>query len=386
MAVLSKMSKVRAQMLLTHPFFATLMMRMPLLTPGVDEYPHRAATDGANIIIRQDMIDACTVAELKTIYCHEISHVVLMHLTRVGSRQMDRFNRAADYAINLMLKELDLLTDIGHLPGGWLFDYQYEGMSTEEIYRKLEEDEKDQRTDPSQDPSDNPTGRQPARDQMHGDLQPKPMSEEQRHAIEQKTTQNIAAAAGIARMQGKLSGSLARMVGDVLEPEATWFEHLRQFMTLPMQEHDDWARRNRRYRGFYLPTLSGKRLGDIVIIWDTSGSMTEDDMRIVCSEVQGIEHQVQPQSIRVIWCDAKVQGEQVFQPGEFSFDALRPVGGGGTDMCVGLDHAAQYDPLICVLATDGYTPWPDEDPDFPLITLCWTDVDCPIGEVVRVRG
>lgn len=386
MSQVSKLSKVRAQMLLTHPFFATLMMRTPLLTPAEKDFPARAATDGFNIIIRQDMIDLCSVKELKTIYCHEISHIVLMHITRGRGFNPDRFNRAADYAINLMLKELDLLTDIGHLPGGWLLDEKYRGMTTEQIYRLLEADESKKPDKGDGDPADGKGGGQPKQDQMHGDLMPKPMTEEQRSAMEHKVMQNVAAAASIARMSGKLSGSLARMVGELLEPQVPWFEQLRAYMTLKTQVHDNWAMRNRRYRGMYLPTLDGQRMGDIVIIVDTSGSITDDDLRLVCSEVEAIEQQVQPESIRVIWCDSKVKGEQVFRPAEFSFEALEPKGGGGTDMRKGLDHAAQYDPLICVLATDGYTPWPDQEPDYPLITLCWTDVDCPVGDVIRVQG
>ena len=41
-------------------------------------------------------------------------------------------------------------------------------------------------------------------------------------------------------------------------------------------------------------------------------------------------------------------------------------------------------PIVCILITDGYTPWPKRDPDYPLIILCTTDQQCPIGQVIRV--
>jgi hypothetical protein len=48
-------------------------------------------------------------------------------------------------------------------------------------------------------------------------------------------------------------------------------------------------------------------------------------------------------------------------------------------------HVMQYDPTLAILITDGYTPWPETDPPYPLIVLCTTNAPVPIGQVVRVR-
>jgi predicted metal-dependent peptidase len=368
----NSISKAKARLMLSHPFFATLAMRTPLTI--VEGGEDRAWTDGTGIFIRADMADTCTPDQIKTVFCHELSHMSLFHITRMGSRDQDLFNQAADHAINLMLKELDLLTPLDTIPGGWLCDERFRGMSAEQIYEVLLKEQDPNKPKP--------------KDKLHGDLKRPPMSPDKKAQVEQSMRQQVAAASNIARMQGKLAGALARMVGEVLEPEAPWYEALRQWMVKATNQWDDWGKRDRRYgRAIYLPTTSGERMGPIVLIGDTSGSMGEKEMRITCSETQGIVHQVNPENIRVVWADTEVAGEQVFEPHEFEYEALDPKGGGGTDMRVPLIHVEQYDPLFVILATDGYTPWPSEPPPYPLLILIWTDAPCPDwAEVIRVKG
>ncbi len=188
----------------------------------------------------------------------------------------------------------------------------------------------------------------------------------------------------MARMAGKLTGELARMVDDMLQTKVSWTDVLRDFMLKVVKSRDSWVRRNRRFTKIYLPTRHDRRMGPIVFIPDTSGSMWGDDMEKICSEMAHCASQTQPESIRVLWADTAVKGEQLFEVSDFEYSKLEPKGGGGTDMRVPLKYVEQYDPQVVVLMTDGYTPWPDVEPPFPLIVICTTDVACPIGEVIRI--
>jgi predicted metal-dependent peptidase len=107
-------------------------------------------------------------------------------------------------------------------------------------------------------------------------------------------------------------------------------------------------------------------------------------MEKVCSEMAHCAMQTQPESIHVLWADTEIKGEQVFDPNDFAYSKLKPIGGGGTDMRVPLKHVEKLDPQVVVLMTDGFTPWPDRDPPFPLIVICTTDTRCPVGEVIRI--
>jgi len=167
------------------------------------------------------------------------------------------------------------------------------------------------------------------------------------------------------------------MVGEFLETKVHWTDVLRDYMTRIVKSRDNWSRRNRRFSSLYLPTRRSTEMGPIVFIPDTSGSMFGEDMEKICSEMSHCAMQTQPESITVVWADAAVKGEQVFSPGEFSFEALKPVGGGGTDMRVPLKHVEELEPQVVVLLTDCYTPWPSEQCPFPVICISTTAAACP---------
>lgn len=67
----------------------------------------------------------------------------------------------------------------------------------------------------------------------------------------------------------------------------------------------------------------------------------------------------------------------MFEPHEFEYSKLEPKGGGGTNMCNPLKYAEKYDPLVVVLMTDCYTPWPDVPCPFPVICISTTNHPCP---------
>lgn len=379
----SKLSKAKARLLMDHPFFATLLLRTQITVTDktASGFPiELAATDGSNIYYNPDFLEKCSVEDVMTVLAHEVGHDSLLHSIRLGARNPQIFNQAADHAINLMLIDQGFKPPAA-VPGGWLADDQYKGFSADRIYDDL------RRNPPPKPPSGGGSGSgsdksQKGRgdtDALHGDLLPSPAAGDpvEQAKAEQRAKQRVASAANMARMAGKLRGELARMVDECLESKVDWTDVLRDHMLKVTKSRDSWTRRNRRFQNVFLPSRFDRRMGPMVFIPDTSGSMWGDDMEKICSEMAHCAEQTQPENIRVLWSDTKVAGEQVFDPVEFSFDALEPQGGGGTDMRVPLDYVEKYDPQVVVLMTDGYTPWPDAPPPYPVIILCTTSQPCP---------
>lgn len=381
----SKVSKAKARLLMGHPFFATLLLRTKVtITTDIP----LAATDGDNIYFNPDFLDLCSVEDTMTVLCHEVGHDSLLHSLRLGQRNADVWNQACDHAINLMLKDQGMECPRS-VPGGWLCDEKYKGWSADRIYDDL------RRNPPPPPPAGGPgkpgggpgkPGDGSPRDGLHGDVLPSKAGSDpvERAKAEQRAKQRVASAANMARMAGKLTGELARMVDDMLETKVLWTDVLRDYMLKVVKSRESWVRRNRRFNNVYLPTRHERKMGPIIFIPDTSGSMWGDDMEKICSEMAHCAAQTQPESIRVLWADTEVKGEQLFEVAEFEYSALEPKGGGGTDMRAPLRYAEQYEPQVVVLMTDGHTPWPDVETPFPLIVICTTDVNCPIGKVIRI--
>ena len=103
---------------------------------------------------------------------------------------------------------------------------------------------------------------------------------------------------------------------------------------------------------------------EIVIIGDTSGSMSTNDLALVRGTVESLCESlgVEPTFISV---DAQVYDAQTVSGGsDIEFE-----GGGGTDMCCGIDTALDRVPMpdAIVVITDCATPWPETETPVPLI-------------------
>ena len=360
---MNKMEQAQSRMLISYVFLATVLMRTRLRR---DDTIPTAATDYVSIMYNPQFIEAHSVRFAMFVLAHEVFHIILKHNLRACGRNRQLWNIACDHAINLQLK-------------AWGFeiwdkcccDAKYIGWSEEKIYDDLAK---------NQDPDD-----MPDQGGMSGDIKDdgKPLSPEDKKEIEAYVDQTIAAAATAAKAAGQMTADLERLVGALMAPKIPWTHYLHEYMSNVKADEESWAVRDRRFPGMYLPGRYSESMGEVIMIGDTSGSVSAEDITRLASEVKGMCDEIRPERIRMVWCDTKVQGEQVFEEGE-EID-LKPKGFGGTDMRVGLEHVAQYEPLIVVLITDGYTPWPDRDPPYPLIVVCTTDTKVPIGQVVRMK-
>jgi predicted metal-dependent peptidase len=105
-----------------------------------------------------------------------------------------------------------------------------------------------------------------------------------------------------------------------------------------------------------LPALR-RPVPEVAVVCDTSGSMTEDLLAMVLAEVEGLLRALGlARQVRVLACDTAVGPAQRVS----SARQVSLVGGGGTDMGTGIAAASALRPrpAVCVVLTDGYTPWP----------------------------
>lgn len=349
----------RMQIMLNHHFFGTVLMCSPMVeTTNVPT----AATDMRSIFYNPEFFDKLPQDEISGVIAHEILHKTMSHGLRCGPRDAKLWNIACDYAINPVLINAGF-----KLPKGCLFNHKFVGMSAEQIYETLNR---------------NGNRGHGESDTIGEDLAEVPHDAEERAQLSREIRQQVAQAATTARMAGKLNGDLARLIDSVLDPAVPWNDILREYMTRVTANDESWARRNRRFSHVIFPSRYSHTMGPIVIIGDTSGSITQKEFNRIGTEIQVIAENLRPESIRVVWADTEVSSEQVFECNEPL--ALKPTGGGGTDMRVPLKHVEQYDPQVVILITDGETPWPKHDPQYPLIVCCTTKTQVPVGQVVRV--
>lgn len=119
------------------------------------------------------------------------------------------------------------------------------------------------------------------------------------------------------------------------------------------------------------PGLIMPGMGDLTavtkMVIDSSGSMGESRLAQAVAEISSILRSCDGM-FYVLSCDTAVSSiQQVFHPNE-----IQIVGGGGTDMGVGINAAATHYPRpdVIVVVTDGDTSWPKKGPQgIPVIIV-----------------
>lgn len=355
--------RARAGLILGQPFIGALALRLPLYeTEGIPTL----AVDGRRILYNPTFVESLSPQLTQSAIGHEVLHCVLDHIGRCQHRDPRKFNQAADYVVNQMLKDSNF--EIGR---GWLQNDAYIGMTTDQIYNLLPD------TEPgNNDPLDNMTG-----DHSAGS---EPLTSEEIHQWKMATVQ----AANAARMMGKLPASMDRFVTDLTKPTVDWKTILRRFILQRNDNDYSWSRPNRRMlsNGIYLPSLYSECMGEIVVAVDTSGSIDEATLRIFGSELQGIIQDARPSKVHVVYCDSSINKYVAFTPDEHF--KLEAVGGGGTAFEPVKDYITEnnINPVCLVYLTDLYGPTNFAPPEYPWMWCTIGSTDAHFGQVIEVKG
>lgn len=372
----TKLAQAMARMVLDHPFFATLLLRMRLVT---DKDLKTAVTDGRQIRYNPDFIESLNIDQIVFVLAHLVMHVAHFHPLRRGLRSSARFNQAGDYAINGILKNagLRLLPDA-------LYDVDYDNLSAEQIYERLllssdeEENNVCVRGRDNQAEDNDPGGCggfEDARDEYGQGL-----SRADRLHEEAQITIAIQQAAQAAKAQGKLPGALMRLVEELVHPILDWREILRTFIDRTARNDYSWNQPNRRHvaAGLYLPSFRSNGLKPLVLAIDTSGSIGKTELTQFQAELNDILESY-PCVVTVVYCDNAIAGTQIVTPEDYPVE-LKFAGCGGTDLRPPFVWAANHIPEAgCLIyLTDLQGESPEIDPGIPTLWVSTTkDKDLP---------
>jgi predicted metal-dependent peptidase len=362
----AKLIKARTGLVLSSPFFASIALH---LTLQEDKECQTAYTDSVVLGYNPEFIESLSLDEVKAVICHEVMHVVMLHIFRQQERNPRKWNIACDYAVNLIVRESGF-----RLPEGALLDDKYNNLEAEVIYNQLPDEYQ------------LPIGKT-----LIGDVKPyrQKSNNKQYEATSQQQAQDwklkITQAAAIAKAQGKLPLSLDRMISGMLQPKLPWREILARFITEHAKNDYTWTLPNKRYlhAGLYLPALQIPTLGTIAVIIDTSGSIQEQNLQQFAGELQSILISYPDTEIQVIYVDSAVAHTETVTTQDLKLHAK---GGGGTDFRPGFAYLKkeQLEPTCVLYFTDGWCSSFPTEPDYPTLWILTdkANFEPPFGEVV----
>lgn len=356
---------------LKEPFIAAVMTRLPR---EIGDRVPTAATDGKRVWFNPDFVAQCDDAQLFGLVLHESMHVILEHMWRRGDRDPQLWNYANDALINAYIRKRGYKLPDGGVDVPWVRD----NMDSEEVYRRLKEDEPE-------------GGYGGGGFDGQGDLEDAPDG-----ATRADIQATIKAAAEMAKAAGQLPGGEDGMFGKMLrslgKPHVDWRTELRAMMTASARNDYSYRRPNRRFigSGLYLPSLHDEGLGEIVVAIDTSGSMSDKELQQIANELTHIAEDLRPECIHVVYCDTRVAGNEIFQMGDDI--ELKLLGGGGTRFKPVFDFVAEQpvQPAGLIYFTDMYGDLDEcEAPEYPVIwanTGHKKDHNIPFGVMTHVEN
>ena len=368
-----------AVLMMNAPFFASLFMR----------YKHIATDSIATLAVgvRTFMYNPTFLKGLPpegrlAAFAHEVLHGVFQHVqmqhdyfkTNVGPDgkvfDRERWAQAIDYCVNANVTE----SKIGVVQKSWYCDTMRfpATMTPQEIYAKL--------------PSYNPPAGGAIDD--HG-------LEEDFEIIEDDmepaiTEGAVINAARVAKALGSsVPPSVERMIKELTMPPHDPWKVLRKRVSEVANGKDTTScrRLNRKLvvRGIGAPGRDGYRLGNIGVVVDLSGSISQAELDTFGSHLSLILQEYKPREVRIAWTDTEVYRIDTVK----NMDGLKrafgkPVkAGGGTDLEVAFEPLGRCD--LIIVFTDGHTPY-NLRPKFPVIWAMTTNQVAPYGSTIAIKG
>ena len=124
MKAVDKILKAKVQLILDQPFFAAMALHLKYIE---DNSIKCGVTNGKQLRYNPSAIEQLSIDEVKGLLTHEVLHIALLHHTRRNKRDLRKWNKAADYAINQIL-----LSSGFSLPADVFISTEFEHKSAEQ--------------------------------------------------------------------------------------------------------------------------------------------------------------------------------------------------------------------------------------------------------------
>ena len=360
----------RVQLLLNNGFFGNLATRLQL--QAASDWCPTAATDGRFFFYNKEFIDSLDDEELIFLMGHEVLHNVYDHMDRRGDRDPRLWNIANDYVVNMDLVENNIGKKITKVQ--ICFDYKYQNMFSDEVYDDLFENAEhvtEETLDMHLDFSDEDGDGQGAQGNAEGGDDdkkgPPQYSEEERRQIQDEMKEAIMNAAKSAGNKDVPRG-VRHMIKNLTNPELDWRELLATNIQSVVKNDFTFMRPARKgiAEQVYLPGMDYDTDLDVFCFIDSSGSMMDEMLRDLCSEVKGIMEQYTNFKLRLCFFDTDTYTIHEFDSTNIEdIHDIEVEGGGGTEFDCMFDRLKAEDiiPQKLIVFTDGYPwgSWGDED-------------------------
>lgn len=349
--------KLKCRLLINEPFFGHLLSSLTILPH--DNIP-KLQIHGNVISYNPKYIQNTDIKILTWQLVHCIMHIAFCHFTRKKDRNQQMWDLATDIAVNNILYYENNRSIDGN------FDPTFRNKAAEHIYESIKDN----------------NGMIRNSFDLHIDTQ--------NREDEEEALRSLVEAQSFAKMMGKMPGGLELYINELLNPKLNWKELLRKFATECLLNEDYSFIRPRKsllFQGIYTASLIQETdtLKRLVVGIDTSGSITDKNLKDFFNEIRALHHLSEKTCI--IQCDTIIQ--DIYTVDIFSkIKEIKIKGRGGTDFRPVFNYVKKNSivPSVLIYLTDLYGIFPDKDPGYPVL---WVSTDkslsVPFGKKISIE-
>ena len=327
---------------------------------------------------------------------HEAMHYQLGHAHRMRGKDPELWNIATDMVINGLLRD----SNVGDMISGGHIAPDAHKYSAEALYRRLTQDnphrKRKNRGQNGDGGSTSGVGQDLSSLGSNGQM---PNSAQNKQKQVQAMSE-MASQVSAHKNRGTLPGSVKEAFEDMTKVKTNWYDALFDYLQARRDAEDtrSFMRPNRRHqaRGMRLPTTRpDPAMGAIVFGFDTSGSMSEDDLRVSWGHAHKAIEMCKPERVIALFADAQVDRVVELEQGE-QLEDFRAYGRGGTSFQPVFDWIEENLDLedigAVIYLTDGFGDQDEFQPDCAdkTVWVCTTPPDSgydvppfPWGKVIQ---
>lgn len=312
------------------------------------------------------------------VLAHELLHVYLQHPIRGRNRTNRKaWAYAVDIEVNNILDDTGLTKPTSVPP---VFHPEYKDMVAEQIYDDLLKNQP----------------KFQAIEAGSGELTPSLVfsgSEAETDALKQQI--EIASINALKQAEqnngskgiGLLPGGMQSMMTPMLETNVDWKKYILRWCNCWSGRLRSWRRFSRiRIPNVLLPAqLQKPSLGNMVFVWDVSGSMSDRAVKETIGQSQLIYRKFRPKKLTVMTFDTELRS--MFEVKHASdLNQVEITGRGGTILSKVMKMAADKKPSAIVVFSDMYVDIP-EDPKVPVLFVAINNPrsKMPFGTTIHVN-
>jgi predicted metal-dependent peptidase len=192
--------------------------------------------------------------------------------------------------------------------------------------------------------------------------------------MEQNLERDITQAEAVAKNMGQGTFELERLIKDLRAPVLPWTELLERFVERAAKNDYSWSVPNHRYMhlGVILPSMRSNEVGTAIFVVDSSGSVTQEELKLFASEISHVLDAYQNFEVDVMYCADELDPHiDHFTHQDFPI-TLNPHVWGGTSFAPPFEYIREnlQDPTFLVYFTDmGSNRYPDFTPRYPVLWI-----------------